>query len=166
MSPGLSKTEFERFFVELERPLYNVAYRWLWSREDAAEVVQEAFVRLWKMRARVEAQTAKALVYKIALNLASSRRRRRASRRLRLVVSATPRESPDEALVERESAARVRAALERLPEAQRRVVVLCELGGLSYAEVAEILEIKVGTVGSRRNSALAKLREQLESEHP
>ncbi len=65
-----------------------------------------------------------------------------------------------------EQIVRLRDAVERLPDGQREVIVLSELGGLSYAEVAEVLDIKVGTVGSRRNAAMRRLRGWLaEQEH-
>ena len=79
--PGLSEPDVERLFLQLERPLFNVVYRWLWDRDDAAEVVQDSFTRLWQARARVRPDTASAFVYRIALNLAASRRRWRAIRR-------------------------------------------------------------------------------------
>ena len=43
--------KLETFYARLEKPVYNVVYRWLWREEDARDVVQEAFVRLWRMRA-------------------------------------------------------------------------------------------------------------------
>jgi RNA polymerase sigma-70 factor (ECF subfamily) len=164
VTPGLSRVDFERLFERLERPLYNVVYRWVWTPDDAADVVQEAFVRLWDMRARVDPRTAKALVYRIALNLASTHRRRRQRAWLHLVPPAPPTPTPDEALQTHEDAQRVRAVLERLPEAQRQVLVLCELGDLTYEEIAAVLEIKIGTVGSRRHAALARLRGWLDDQ--
>ena len=73
----MSEAELEQLYSRLEKPLYNVVFRWVWSAEDAQDIVQEAFVRLWRMRERVEAETVDALVYRIALNLAASRRRSR-----------------------------------------------------------------------------------------
>lgn len=161
MSTGLQRSEFERLYVRLEKPLYNVVYRWVWNPDDAVEVVQEAFVRLWDGRGRVRSDSAQAFVYRIALNLASSHRRKRERRSLHVLPEPAPPTPPDESLAKHEDAARVRELLERLPHAQREVLVLCELGDLSYAEIAQILEIRPGTVGSRRNTALARLREWL-----
>lgn len=160
---GLREDEVEALFVRLERPLYNVVYRWVWDRDEAAELVQEAFARLWQARARVRPDGAAAFVHRIAVNLAASRRRWRKIRTF-LAPEDAPAPvgaRPDEAALGAERAAAVRAALEALPEKLRRALVLCELSELSYAEVASVLEIPVGTVGSRRNAALARLREQL-----
>lgn len=160
---ALDRRAFELLFEEHEAPLYNVVYRYVWSREDAAELVQEAFVRLWKMRARVDPSTAKALVYRIAINLAISRRRWLGLRRfVGLEGAAMPVEVPDEGRVSGHDAARLRAALERLPARLREVVVLCELCELSHAEIAQIAGIRPGTVGSRRHEALTRLRRSLD----
>jgi RNA polymerase sigma-70 factor (ECF subfamily) len=167
---GLRDDEVEAMFVRMERPLLNVVYRWVWDRDEAADLVQEAFARLWQARARVRPDTAAAFVHRIALNLAASRRR---WRRLRNFVSPddasdSPGDRPDEAVLGAERAAAVRAAVEALPEKLRRALILCELSELSYAEIAATLEIPVGTVGSRRSAAVARLRERLttkESRH-
>ena len=158
----------ERLFIEVERPLFNVVYRWLWHREDEAEVVQEAFLRLWSMQARVDPGTAKPLVYRIALNLAASRRRRARLRRFVGLEQAAPTDErhPEHLLSGRGEAARVRGAVDALPEKLRRVITLCELGELSYADVARALEIPAGTVASRRAAAMVKLRAALAEEVP
>jgi RNA polymerase sigma-70 factor, ECF subfamily len=164
---GLSDGDVEALFVRLERPLYNVVYRWVWDRDEAAELVQEAFTRLWQARARVRPDTAGAFVHRIAVNLAASRRRWRKLRRF-LAAEDGPEElpageRPDEAALGAERAAAVRAAVEALPEKLRRALILCELSELSYAEVAVVLAIPVGTVGSRRNAAVARLRDHLQA---
>ena len=55
--------------------MFNVVYRWLWNASDAQEVTQEAFLKVWKARHRVDATTVEPLLYRTALNLASNRRR-------------------------------------------------------------------------------------------
>lgn len=163
-SPGLSAVDVERLFVAMERPLFNVVYRWLWDRDEAAELVQETFTRLWQARARVRPDSAGAFVYRIAVNLAASRRRWRALRRFVALDDVAPvsaEAQPDAAVLGAERAAAVRAAVDALPEKLRRVLVLCELSELSYAEIATALEIPVGTVGSRRNAAADRLRRHI-----
>lgn len=167
--PGLRDDEVEALFVRLERPLFNVVYRWVWDRDEAAELVQEAFARLWQARARVRADTAAAFVHRIAVNLAASRRRWRRLRRFFAPDDEAPAaasERPDEAVLGAERAAAVRAAVDALPEKLRRALILCELSGLSYAEVAAALAIPVGTVGSRRTAAVARMRELLTRKEP
>ncbi len=161
----MRESDLEQLYARLERPLVNVVYRWLWSMDEAQDVVQEAFVRLWRMRARVELETVEPLIYRIAINLASSRRR---SRRLWRWVSldairdqAGGERPADETLEARDDRAELRAAVERLPKDLRAVAVLTELSDLTYPQIGEVLSIPAGTVGSRRNRALKRLREIL-----
>jgi RNA polymerase sigma-70 factor, ECF subfamily len=160
----LDEAALERLYVRLERRLYNVVYRWVWSAEDASEIVQEAFVRLWKMRDEVRMDSVEALVYRIAVNLASKRRRYKRIRSFLGWVDeagADPMASVDERLGRAQRSLAVRSAVERLPERLRQPVMLCAFSGLPYKAVGEILGIPPGTVASRRNQALAILRDEL-----
>ncbi|MBT3222070.1 MAG: RNA polymerase sigma factor [Proteobacteria bacterium] len=159
----LDQAALERLYVELEKPVYNVVYRWLWDVGDAQEVVQEAFLRLWHMRARVDLATVKPLVYRIALNLASTRRRnKRLWAWVPFVDLASSHNGVDDELGAYQCRAEVREAVDSLPEELRRVVMLCAFSEMSYAQVAEVLDIPSGTVGSRKNRAVAMLKEKLE----
>lgn len=164
----MDRATLEALYRAEEGALYNVVYRWVWQRAEAMEIVQEAFTRLWRMRARVQPKTARALVYRVALNLAANRRRWSKARRFIGLESVGHHhdERPDAegTLMEAERDARVRAAVDALPEKLRRVVMLCELGGMSYAQVARTLEIPEGTVASRRHAALKRLRDTLGDE--
>lgn len=164
MDTQLTRGRVARLFAEHDKPLFNIVYRWVWDRDDAAELVQEAFVRLWDARAKVDATTARAYLYRIALNLAASRRRWKRLRIMTGIEAAPPSDEPDpdQSAQARQQAERVRQAIEHLPQRLRKVIVLCEL---SYGEVAAVLGIKLGTVGSRRNAALVQLRRVLQ-QHP
>jgi RNA polymerase sigma-70 factor (ECF subfamily) len=164
----MNEADLERLYVRMEKRLYNVVFRWTWKPEEAQDIVQESFVRLWRMRERVEMETVEPLVYRIALNLASSRKR---SARLWRWVSLeglretnTPATSAEEALSADEQRRLVRSAVDSLPEDLRRVVMLCEYSELSYDEIGAALSIPAGTVGSRRNRALRRLKKQLSRE--
>lgn len=161
----MREEDLEQLYVRLERPLCNLLFRWLWSMDEAQDVAQDAFVRLWRMRERVDMNTVEPLVYKIALNLAASRRRSRKIWRwvtLDALRSAKSADRPaDEALAASEERQRVRAAVEALPEDLRQVVILCEYSDFTYDQIADILSIPAGTVGSRRNRALRRLKEEL-----
>ena len=163
----MSEADLEQLYARLRKPVYNVVYRWTWNADEAQDVVQEAFVRLWRMRGRVRPATAEPLLYKIALNLASSRRRRR---RLWRWLPLEPFEDlrvqagPDVSVTRNEEHGRLRAAVLSLPEELRRVVMLCEFSDLTQTEIADILSIPAGTVGSRRHRALRMLRERLSVE--
>jgi RNA polymerase sigma-70 factor (ECF subfamily) len=62
-------------YRRLERPLYNVLYRLLWQREDCQDLIQDAFVRVWERRDKVDDATIDALIWTTALNLARNRLR-------------------------------------------------------------------------------------------
>lgn len=161
---ALDNARLEALYIKLEKPIYNVVYRWVWNREEAQDITQEAFLRVWNMRERVVLETVEALLYRVALNLASNRRRAARIREWLSLETVFPflraEERPDPA-VHAEETRRVRAALGAMPEPLRQVVTLTELAGLSYRQVAEILGIPEGTVGSRRNLALSLLRDEL-----
>ncbi len=158
----LDQAALERLYSRLERPIYNVVHRSLWSVQDSQDVVHEAFVRLWDMRDRVDMDTVEPLVWKIALNLASKRRRwLRVRRFFGLEGAASRGERVDDTLSAHADRARVRAAVEGLPDDLRDVVMLTAFSELSYDEVAQLLGIASGTVGSRRNKALRLLRAEL-----
>jgi len=164
----LDEAALETLYIRLEKPLYNVVYRWLWDPAESRDLVQDAFLRLWQMRRHVRMKTVEPLIYRIALNLVARRRR---SRRLWKWTGLNPlREAdtggggPEDGMLERERADSVRHAVEQLPDTLRSVVVLCELSPLTYAEIGRLLSIPPGTVGSRRNKALELLRGALGAE--
>jgi RNA polymerase sigma factor (sigma-70 family) len=166
--PPLDGEALERLYVRLERPLFNVVYRMLWKAEDSQEVVQETFVRLFRMRERVRMSSVEPLAYRIALNLANSRLR---SRRLWRWVSlgaqwdrASPDPNAEDLLAAAQDGERLRSAIEGLSPDLRNVILLCELSDLGYDRVAEALGIPPGTVGSRRHRAIEQLRDALGQE--
>jgi len=159
---GVDEAQWIRQYELLEKPLYNVVYRWLWDAAESQDVVHEAFLRCWQKRGEIRSDGFKALVFKIALNLASNRCRRKKLWRM------VPFHSVQQELVAEETDADLlskplREALDSLPEPLKRVLLLSELGGMSYGEIAAVLGIKEGTVGSRRNRALLMLRQRLEA---
>jgi len=158
---GVDDASWVELYRALEKPLYNVVYRWLWDRMESQDVVQEAFLRCWRARDRIRAEGFKAFVFRTALNLAANRRRRK--KLWRLVSFDSLAEEPPEARAGTSVLSpRVQRAVDELPDRLKRVLLLCEVAGMSYAEVAAVTGVKEGTVGSRRNRALALLRERLQ----
>lgn len=164
---GLSRSRFEALFVKLEKPVFNVVYRWLWSAEESRDVTQEAFLKVWSARARVKLETVEPLVFQSALNLAANRLRVRRLRRFFSLDSAAderdPRQHAEAALETEQRRAKVREAIDALPEKLKAVVVLCEFSGLSTNEIAQALGVPPGTVGSRRHQAMQQLEARLGS---
>lgn len=156
----LDALDIESLYQRLERPLFNVAFRWTWSDAQAQELVQEAFLRLWKARWRVREDSAEAYVYRIVINLGQKHAGRRS--RWRDFVTRTPEvepRAPDPEL-DADSEA-LRRAVTALPDTLRSVLLLCEYSGLRQREIAALLGIRPGTVGSRRHEAIGRLREAL-----
>jgi RNA polymerase sigma-70 factor (ECF subfamily) len=160
----LDRPTLERLYLKLEKPMFNVVYRWLWNASDAQEVTQEAFLRIWKARDRVDLATVEPLLYRTALNLASNKRRAARLWRWIGIDAASDVEGDADAEIDAglaERRARVRAAIEALPERLREVIVLAELAELTYDQIGATLGIPAGTVGSRRHAALRQLAAEL-----
>ena len=155
----IDESQWIAWYQSLEKPLYNLAYRWLWDSGESQDVVQEAFLRLWRIRDRIEAATFKALVFRTTLRLASNRVRRR--KLWRFVPLADSSEPASAATADSLAERALRDALDEIPSSLKQVLLLSELGGLSYKEIAAVMSIKEGTVGSRRNRALAALKQRL-----
>jgi len=158
----------EQLYTTHERSLINVAYRRVWDREDAREVVQDAFVRLWRKRERVDWDRAAGLAYRTVLGLASNRRR---GNRVRSAITGwwggdgdrvAATSGPDVELAAARLDADVRRAIDQLPERLRSVLVMTTFADLDHAAIGAILEIPTGTVGSRRSEAIARVRRALE----
>jgi RNA polymerase sigma-70 factor (ECF subfamily) len=179
---SLTRSALEALYIELEKPMYNIVYRWLWDREESLDVVQEAFLRLWRMRHRIDLERIKPLAYRIALNIASNRRRARrfwrgtslealsktASSKTASLGTASPGRASgasdsEDQLANDQELQLMRQIVETLPEKLKKVVMLCDFSDMTYEEVGKVLGIPPGTVGSRRNKALKILRESFEA---
>lgn len=147
-------------YRRLEKPLYNVVYRIIWDATESQDVVQDAFLRCWRRKDYIHAEGFKALLFRTALNLA--RNRRRHMRLWRMVGVAALDDVPDDSATGDALSRSMRNALAALPRTLCDVLLLTELAGMTYPEIAAALGIAEGTVGSRRTRALALLRERLE----
>ena len=165
---------FEDLVRRHERRVFRLLLRMLGNREEAEDVTQEAFLSLHRHghRFRREARFS-TFVYRVAANAALNRRRTLGRNRNRIVelktqrdagfdLPATPR-SPESAAAGSEAQSRVQEALLALPQDLRVAVVLYDIEGQSYQEVARTLAIPEGTVKSRIHRARRALREGLRS---
>ncbi len=75
---SLSEGTLYACYRRMEKPLYNVLYRWLWQAQDCQDTVHDAFMRIWEKRASVDETKLDNLVWMTALNLARNRLRWRA----------------------------------------------------------------------------------------
>lgn len=150
---------FEALYQRLERPLYNAAFRYLWHAEDAHDVVQDAFMKLWDARARIRPEGAEAYAWRAVLNTASNKRRWHKLRAIVGLEGLTTLLTPEDALARKLEDESVRKAVDALPDDLKRVLLLSEVGGLKHDEIGAVLDIPVGTVASRRHRAFARLKE-------
>jgi len=162
---GVSEAEWEALYKQLEKPLYNLAYRYVWNSEEAQDILHDAFMELWARRDRLLASTADRYAWITVLNLSrKSRRWRRTKHFLHgddSLASLPATAELESDAVRSETQNLLHAAIERLPEKLRSVLLLVEFSELSYDSISELLSIPPGTVASRRNLALKQLRSEL-----
>lgn len=154
--------------------LYRIALAYLRQREDALDVVQEAFVRAYQGASRWDGSAAAGpWLTRVTVNLAIDRWRRNRRRGETFAPLADddhassladPVASAERGVHGREAGERVARALRVLPERQRAVVVLRHYQDLSLEEIAEALGMSLGTVKSSLHRALARMRERLAPE--
>jgi RNA polymerase sigma-70 factor (ECF subfamily) len=143
-----------RAFAELverhQRRLFTLAVRELGSAADAEDAVQDALVRAWRALPRFRADASfSTWLYRIQLNAIHDQRARSARHRgVALEDVAEPSDTRD-TLLERELSGELQAALGRLDETYRTAVIMFDVLGRSYAEIAAALDIPEGTVKSR-----------------
>lgn len=146
------------------RRAFSIAYRILEHREDAEDVVQDAFLRaLERLDTLERGRPFRPWFYRIVVNRALNFRRARTIRRTEPIPEEARSEAglPERDAEQAELRRRLQAAAAALPERQRLIVQLSDLEGLTSAEIAEILEISDGTVRWHLHQARRSLRESL-----
>jgi RNA polymerase sigma-70 factor (ECF subfamily) len=153
--------------------LYNTLYRMTGHREDAAELFQEAMVRVFRGLGSYQGDSAfYTWLYRIVLNVAFTDRRRKKSRPIATesITAASSREladpvaprSPGRQVEIEETRTIIEHALAEVAEPFRVVLVLKDIDGLKYEEIAEILDVPIGTVRSRLHRARSEMRDRLQ----
>jgi RNA polymerase sigma-70 factor, ECF subfamily len=157
---------FEVLYRRYARPVLALAQRRLGDSGKAEEAVQEAFVSVWRSAStyRPERGAAVAWLYAVARNAIADRGRRRQEPLAEPPDLPSPDPGPDAQAEHEWLRWRVHSALEQLPRNERDLIVLAYWGGLSQSEMAERLEIPLGTVKTRTRTALSRLATLLEEE--
>lgn len=153
--------DFEKLVAAYEKNVYNIALRMVGDPDDAADMTQETFIKAYRALSGFRGDSKfSSWLYRIASNVCLDFLRSR-SRHPQVSLSTVDeddratfelpdmRQNPEEQLMKKLGMEAVRRGLEQLPEQQRQILVLRELGGLSYAELAQTLGLEEGTVKSR-----------------
>ncbi|MCS6856198.1 MAG: sigma-70 family RNA polymerase sigma factor [Sandaracinaceae bacterium] len=169
---------FRLLFERYHRRLYALVYRMLQNREDAMDCVQEAFVKVYRHLPNFQGSASfYTWLYRIAFNLAIDQlRRRRGGATIGLDEKVRQEEDDDQSIrprlleenplrtvLRQRLAQRIQEALDKLPPYHREVLLLREIEGMSYEEIAQVLDIPKGTVMSRLFHARRKVQDDLAS---
>jgi RNA polymerase sigma-70 factor, ECF subfamily len=157
-----------------QRMVYGLAMNLLGDRDEALDLSQEVFLRVFRTISKFRGESGlRTWIYRIAVNQARNRsrwwRRRHRSSQVSLdehILQFGDPESkqdilPDRLLASKETAARIWQAMERLPFDQRTALILREVDGLRYEEIAFTMNVAIGTVKSRLTRARQTLRADL-----
>ena len=170
------ESAYETLIERFEQPVFNIVSRLMDDPADAPDVAQEVFLKVFRNIGSFRRDSSlKTWIYRIAVNEARNQRRWFSRhRRQEVGLDADPGEaygyqdwlpdpgrSPFDAAVDRETVELIEAALAKVNPTFRAALVLREIEGLSYEEIAEILDISLGTVKSRILRGRDSLKKQL-----
>ena len=170
---------FEELVSERSGEIYGLLFRLTENSEEARDLTQETFLRAFQNIGRFRGEAdLRTWIYRIAINQARNRwrwwRRRRRdstvsldatqgqSNQTLIATLAESSENPEEKTLAHERESALRSALQKLGRAYRETVILRDIEGFSYEEIATTLEINVGTVKSRLARGRQELRQRLE----
>jgi RNA polymerase sigma-70 factor (ECF subfamily) len=159
------RVAFAELYDRYASAVYGACLRFLREPQAAEDAAQEAFAAIWRHADAFDTArgTAGAWIGRVARNAALDAGRRRALRVTAPEVDPVDdRENPEDLAVAADRAFRLRIALDRLPERERVVLALAYGDGFTQSEIAERLDLPLGTVKTRTRSALARLAEYLE----
>ncbi len=164
---------FEPLVEKYKRKVFRLAYQVLRDQEEALDTSQEAFVKAFRALPAFKGDSAfYTWLFRITMNVALDRRRQRAARTKSLgAEDVTPEEwertavstdpDPEDVATSAERRDRIRKGLDSLSDHHRTIIILSDIEGLQYREIAEVLGIPMGTVMSRLHHARKRLREVL-----
>ena len=163
---------FEVLYDRHSGAAFSLAYRIVGNRGVAEDISQEAFLSIWRSRLRYRADRGSVRTWVLGIvhhrTIDALRRNQVHDRRRASAEGLEERqEAPERTDVEaarREEARSVRAALETLPDQQTKVIELAYFGGFTHTQIAEMLNMPIGTVKGRMRLGLEKLRRELSGE--
>ena len=167
-----SVAAFNQLVLLYQQQVYNLAYRMLGDGESAADATQETFLSAFKEIKKFRGGSFKAWILRIASNTCYDHLRHRSRHPTQSLHAdddeidpvanlVDPAIGPEELALMRERLENVRRGLATLPAEQRLTVILSDVQGLSYEEIAEVVNASLGTVKSRLSRGRAHLRDYL-----
>ncbi len=160
---------FTQLVMQYQVPLYNMALRMVGAPEDAADIMQEAFLRAWEKIATLRSAPFKSWLFRIAVNLCYDhfRRRRRQSampeegQEAQVVPLGLVPADPEARVEVLERNRLVRETIRALDADYRVALILRDVNGMAYEEIAAVLRVPLGTVKSRIARARGQVQERL-----
>lgn len=170
----VARGDADAFEVIYERhctAVFSLAYRICGVRAGAEEIAQEAFLAIWRSGARYDRARGSVRTWLLGVvhNRAIDALRRATAYERRQTIDETAAErveAPERTEIEavrREEARSMRALIDALPQEQRRVIELAYFGGFTHEQIAQMLDVPLGTVKGRMRLALEKMRANIES---
>ena len=166
---------FEKLILQHEKTVYNLAFRMLNHSEDAKDVSQEVFLKAYRNIGNFDERSAfSTWLYRITYNTCIDAMRRQKGKQSYSLEGELENEegtiqrqvadkgdTPEEAILKKEQRLEILQALDTLSEEHKAAIILRDVKGLSYEEIAEILEISLGTVKSRISRARNQCKQEI-----
>jgi RNA polymerase sigma-70 factor (ECF subfamily) len=170
---GGEREAFNRLILDYQDLAYNVAYRILGDPDAAADATQDAFISAYRALSGFRGGSFRSWLLRIVTNACYDVLRAR-KRRPTVSLDADPEldweewtegdeEAPEDFAERQDLGQLIQRGLQELPDDQRVVIVLCDVHGMSYGEIAKTLGVSLGTVKSRLSRGREKMREYLQS---
>jgi len=166
----MKSSEFKLLVMPYSSRLYRMAFRLMNSREEAEDIVQEVYVKLWSMRGELSKYNSiEALCVRITRNLCLDQLRRRKVNHEALKAEKYKEESysetPSASLERKENAELLHTLISALPEPQRSLVHLRHLEGKEYEEIAEMVNMNVNAIRVSISRARKQMRALVEKKY-
>ena len=166
---------FEELILKHEKIVYNVALRMMNHSEDARDISQEVFLKAYRSLSNFDERSAfSTWLYRITHNTCIDEMRKRKGKQTYSLEEelesedgamqrqvADESDTPEESLLREEQKSEILQALDTLSEEHKAAIILRDVKGLAYEEIAEILELSLGTVKSRINRARNQLKNEI-----
>lgn len=154
---------FESLYAQHSKSLYNFVFYKCGNQAQAEDLVQEAFVKMWRNCAKILYEKSKSFLFTVAnhLFLNEVAHQKVVLKHRQIPVDKTSSESPEFLMEEKEFLAKLQKAISDLTPGQREVFLLNRIDKKTYKEISELLGISVKAVEKRMHGALVKLRKEI-----